>query len=127
MVSGAVVSRPTQQPLCALHLLLYDRLHHLILHVLQELHHCYLLTCLWIINLWAGGVALWPQAAIDYMLGAASGGWGVGADVGVALEALVPAVQGRGQGCASDLNVYPGAAEKGRRMMADQKQTRRQT
>lgn len=109
-----------------LHLLLHGHPHPLIFCVLQELHYVYLLTCLYIINLWAGGIALRPQAAIDDMLGAASNGWGVGA-VGVALEALVPAVQGCGQGCAFDLNIYPGAAEKGHRMMEDQKQTRRPT
>lgn len=109
------LSEPTQQPLISsgLHLLPYGRLHLLIF---QELHHVYLLTCLWIINLRAGGVALWPPAAIDDMLGAASNGWGVGAvgcaaALGVALEALLPAAQGCRQGRASDLNIYPGAAE----------------
>lgn len=108
------LSEPTQQPLFSgLHLLPYGRLHLLIF---QELHHVYLLTCLWIINLRAGGVALWPPAAIDDMLGAASNGWGVGAvgcaaALGVALEALLPAAQGCRQGRAFDLNIYPGAAE----------------
>lgn len=97
------LSQLTQQPLfiSALHLLLNDHLHHLVVYLLQELHYVYLLTCLWIINLRAGGIALWPKAAIDDMLGATSDGRGVGAvgvaaGVGVALEALFPAAQSHG-------------------------------
>lgn len=67
---------------------------------------------------WAVGVALWPQAAANGVLGAPGDGRGVAAvvvaaDAPVALQALVPAVQGRGQGRASDPNVCPGAAQTG--------------
>lgn len=48
------------------------------------------------------------------MLEATSDGWGV---VGLALEALVPSVQR----CALDPSIYPGAAEKGHKMMEAQK------
>lgn len=78
-----------------------------------------LLTCLPIINPWAGGIAPWPRADTYDTLEATSDGWGV---VGVALEALVPSVQR----CALDPSIYPGAAEKGRKMMEAQKQTRGQ-
>lgn len=79
-----------------------------------------LLTCLSIINLWAGRTALWPRAGTCDTLEAASDGWGV---VAVALEALVPSVQR----CALDPSIYPGAAEKGHKMVEAQKQTRGQT
>lgn len=74
-----------------------------------------------VINLWAGGIALWPQATVNYMLGAA--GAPVAIVVGVALQVLVPAVQGCRQGRAFDLDVYPGAAEQGHRAMEGQMQT----
>lgn len=88
--------------------------------MLQELRYADLLTTLLVINLWAGGIALWPQATVDYMLGAA--GAPVAA-VGVALQVLVPAVQGCRQGRAFDLDVYPGAAEQGHRATEGQMQT----
>lgn len=93
------------------HLPLHGDLHHIIFHVLQDLRYADLLTTLLVINLWACGIALWPQATVDYMLGAA--GAPVAVDVGVTLQVLVPAVQGCRQGSAFDLDVYPGAADQG--------------
>lgn len=118
---SCVLSRLIQQPLLIsdLHLLLHGRLHHLNFHVLQELHHVYSLGRS-IINLWAGGIALWKRADTYDTLEATSDGRGV---VGVALEALVPSVQR----CALDPSIYPGAAEKGHKMMDAQKQTTGQT
>lgn len=55
------------------------------------------------------------------MLGAA--GAPVAVDVGVALQVLVPAVQGCRQGRAFDLDVYPGAAEQGHSATEGQMQT----
>lgn len=87
--------------------------------VLQEMHYANLLICYLVKKLRAGGIALWPQATLDYMLmlGPAGGG-------GVALQALFPAVQGCRQGCAFYPNVCPGAAEEGHRTMEGQTQTR---
>lgn len=103
-------------------------LHHFIFHVLQEMHCANFLTSHLVKNLRAGGIALWPQATIDYMLGADGDGRGVGAlvatDAGVALQALFPAVQGCRQGCAFDPNICPGAAEEGHRTTEGQTQTR---
>lgn len=71
----------------------------------EELDHVHLLARELVPDGGAGGVAVWPGAAVNQMDGAALGrGLVVPA---VVLETAVPAVQGSGKGGAFDLNVDP--------------------
>lgn len=102
--SASVIKHAQQLP--GIHALLLCHLLHVKAHVLQELGHTHLLSCQLVSNSWAGGIAVWPRAAVNQMQWTSSHRRGfvllVGVvsmsavDVEVALQAAVPAVQGSG-------------------------------
>lgn len=70
----------------------------------EELNDVHLLPCELVPDGGAGGVAVWPRAAVNQMDGAAFG-WSL--VVPVVVEAAVPAVQCSGQGGSFNLHVDP--------------------
>ena len=70
----------------------------------EELNDVHLLSCELVSDCGAGGVAVWPRAAVDQMYGAAFG-WRL--VVPVVVEAAVPAVQSSWQGGAFNLHINP--------------------
>lgn len=70
----------------------------------EELNDVHLLPCELVSDGGAGGVAVWPRAAVNQMYRAAFG-WSL--VVPVVVEAAVPAMQRTGQGSAFDLHVNP--------------------
>lgn len=92
------------QKLAGVHALLLSHLLHIEAHVHEELNDIHLLSCELVSDGWAGGVAVWPRAAVNQMHRAAFGGSFV---VPVVMETAVPAVQSSGQGGAFDLHIDP--------------------
>lgn len=70
----------------------------------EELNDVHLLSSELVSDGGAGGVAVWPRAAVNQMYRAALG-WSL--VVPVVVEAAVPAVQRSGQGSSFNLHVSP--------------------
>lgn len=82
----------------------------------QELGHMNPPSWVLILNIWTGGVAVRPKAAVLQTLKAASHGRGPPplpvVAAGLVLQASLPAVESFREGGASNLNIHPGAEEK---------------
>ena len=84
----------------------------------EELNDIHLLPCELVSDGGAGGVAVWPGAAVNQMYRAAFGRSFV---VPIVVEAAVPAVQRSGQGGAFNLYVNPVTRKQHKRALSAHK------